>query len=262
MEVVWWQAVRDLVLVEDDIVAQALELIAHAACLTIPGTLNRIRGHAGFCAVLHPGHAVAMGIREAHPRPSREDDDQVVWHHLTVFVSIDDFEGLGEGQEMRVWIRRSDPAHAAQVFAAQNVAGDVPAKQTRLRRGDLRRNLCEIRIRTMLGEMLVPAPRLARAGIKPKRLKCVASLAQAWNAFLATLPGGRRDIHHSPELSVSFANTYQLLFHVLSSVPVRRPEAEARQTALLAVWVVWGGRTTKQKGGLRRPRVIWLSCWG
>lgn len=47
---------------------------------------------------------------------------------LVVFVAIDDIEGLGERQKMRLWIRTGDPAHAVQVVGAENVAGNMPAK--------------------------------------------------------------------------------------------------------------------------------------
>ncbi len=123
-------------LVKDDIVAESLELVAHAAALAVPRAFDGIRGHAGFGSVLHPSHAVAVGIREAHPRPARENEHQVGWYRLVVFVSVHDLEGLGEGQEMRTWIRSSDPAHATEVGGAQDVAGDVPAEEPRLRLGE------------------------------------------------------------------------------------------------------------------------------
>ena len=97
------------------------------------------RGLALFA--VHPGHEVAVGIQEPHPRPRREDDDEVDWDRLVVFVSVDDLEGLGEGQKMYARIGTGNPAHAAQIFAAEDVAGDMPAKQSRLRCSDLRRNL-------------------------------------------------------------------------------------------------------------------------
>ena len=110
---VWQQEAAHLVFVEDDIVAEPLELVTHAAALTVPGTLNGIPGYAGFCAVLHPSHAVTVGIQEAHPRPGREDDHQIDRYRLVVLVSVHDVEGFGEGQEMRISIRSGDPAHGA-----------------------------------------------------------------------------------------------------------------------------------------------------
>src|ERR1035438_9657251 len=151
----------DSVLVEDNIAAQLVELIAHAAALTVPGTLDSILGHADFGAVLHPGHAVVEGIQERHSRPAREDDHQVGWYRLVVFISVDKIESLGECQEMCTWIRSGDPAHAVQVVGAQDVAGNVPTKQPWLGLGDLGRNLREIGIRILLGKVLVPAPRYA-----------------------------------------------------------------------------------------------------
>ncbi len=52
------QGADGLVLVEDDIAAEPVELVAHATTLAVPGTLDGILGHAGFGTVLHPGHAV------------------------------------------------------------------------------------------------------------------------------------------------------------------------------------------------------------
>src|ERR1017187_7807840 len=114
------QGADDSVLVEDDIAAQPVELVAHAAALTVPGTLDGILGHASFGAVLHPGHAVAVGIQEAHPRPRREYEHQVGWYSLAIFKFVDDSEGLGERQEMRAWISHGDPAHAGEVAAVEN----------------------------------------------------------------------------------------------------------------------------------------------
>jgi len=258
---VWQQDAAHLVLVEDDIAAEPLELVALATALAVPRTLDGIPGHAGFRSVLHPRHPVTMRIQEPHPRPGRKDDDQVARDHLVVFVSVDNLERFAERQEMRSRIRRGDPAHAAEVFAVEDVAGDVPAKQPRLRRGDLRRDLCEVRVRMLLGELLVPAPRCAGAGIKPKCLKCVASLAQAWDALRATSPWGCRDIHDAAQLAIAFANAYRLLvFHCYP--PFGREDRGGSRPRSLVTLVVGGWRTTKQKGGLRRPRVIWLGCWG
>ena len=61
-----------LVLVENYIAAQPWQFIAQATGLTVPRTPNGILGYAGFRSVLHPGHAVAVGIVESHPRPSRK----------------------------------------------------------------------------------------------------------------------------------------------------------------------------------------------
>jgi hypothetical protein len=116
------------VLVEHYIAAESRQLITQATSLAVPRTPNGILGYAGFGSVLHPGHAVAAGIVERHPRPSREYDHQVARQRLTLFVAVDDIEGLGERQKMRMWIRIGDPAHAAQVIGAEDVAGDMPAK--------------------------------------------------------------------------------------------------------------------------------------
>jgi hypothetical protein len=132
---------------------------------------------------------------------------------------------------MCTWIRSGDPAHAAEVVAVEYVAGNVPTKQTWLRLGDLCRNLLEVGIRMMLGEKLVPVPRFAGARIEPKGLECVTSLAQTWDVSRTTFPGSHRDIHDLSKLSIPFADAYKLVFHVLSSVRLRRPEA--RQIALL-----------------------------
>ena len=161
------QGAYDSVLVEDDVAAQPVELVAHATALTVAGTLDSILGRAGFGIVLHPGHAVAVRIQEAHPWPARIDEHQVGWYRLVVFVAVDDIEGLGEGQEMCTWIGFGDPAHAVQVFAAKDVAGDVPAEEPRLRLGDCGRDLFEILVRMMLGQILVPPPRCAGRGVEP-----------------------------------------------------------------------------------------------
>ena len=166
------------VFVEDDIAAQPVELVAHATALTVSGTLDGIPGYAGFRPILHPGNSVTtVGIREHHPWPGREYEHQVDWNRLTVFEAVDDLEGLGESQEMCTWIRSGDPAHAAEVVAVEYVAGNVPTKQTRFRRGDPCRNLHEIGIRMILGEKLIPMPRFAGAVVEPIRLEGVATLS-------------------------------------------------------------------------------------
>ena len=111
----------DSVFVEDDIAAQPIVLEALVAARAVPGALDGVLRYAVFGPAPNPGHAVPSGIQEAHPRPRREDEHQVGWYRLVVFVSIDDLEGLGEGQEMCTWIGRGDPAHALQVFAAEDI---------------------------------------------------------------------------------------------------------------------------------------------
>src|ERR1019366_5102569 len=177
-------------LVKDDIVAESLELVAHAAALAVPRTRDGIRGHAGFGTVLHPGHAVALRIQERHSRPRREEDHQVVRYCLAVLVSVDDLEGLGEGQEMRIWMISGDPAHAVQVVAIQDVTGDVKAKETWLRLGNLCRDLREVRFRLVPGYQLIPAPRCAGAGVHANRLVGVTSVARARDALGTTSPRG------------------------------------------------------------------------
>src|SRR5665213_2820548 len=177
------------VLVEDDIAAQPIVLEAQAAAFTVPRTLDGILRYAGFGAVLHPGHAVAMGVQEGHPRPGREDDHQVCCYRLVIFISVDDLEGLGEGQEMRTWIRSRDPAHSAEVVAVEDVTGDMPPEKPWLGLGDLRRNLREIGIRILLGQFLVPAPRCAGARVKPHRFQCIASAARAGDTLNTALSG-------------------------------------------------------------------------
>ena len=177
------------VLVEDDIAAQPIVLEAQATAFTVPRTLDSIRGHAGFGTVLHPGHAVAVRIQERHSRPGREDDHQVGCNRLVVFISVDDLEGLGEGQEMRTWIRSGDLAHSAEVVAVEDVAGDMPPEKPWLGLGDLRRNLREVGIRILLGEVLVPAPRCAGARVKPHRFQCIASAARARDTLNTALSG-------------------------------------------------------------------------
>jgi hypothetical protein len=100
----------------------------------------------------------------------------------------------------------------------------------------------------MLGQKLVPAPRHAGARIKPQRFECVTSIARARDTSNTTSSWSRRDIHHATQFAVSFANAYQLLFHVLSSVRVRRPEA--RQTALPGRGGGLGLADNKAKGRL------------
>ena len=175
--------------------------------------------------------------------------------HAVVRVSVDDVEGLGECKEICAWIRSGDPAHAAEVFAVENVAGNVPTKQTWLCFGDPRRNLREIGIRVMLGEKLVPAPRCAGAGIETKGLECVASLAKTWYGSRTTSTWSCRYVHHLAELSVSSADAYQLLFvfHMLPPCRLRGPGR--RQTALPGrVGVVrLGSLCNKAKGRLWPP---------
>jgi hypothetical protein len=79
-------------------------------------------------------------------------------------------------------------AHAAQVVGAEDVAGDMPAKQTRPVLGNSCRNLPEIGIRMTLGDAFVPPPCIAGGGIKPIGLPCVASFAGARNALRTTCP--------------------------------------------------------------------------
>src|ERR1039458_2703115 len=138
----------------------------------------------------------------------------------------------------------------------------MPAEQPRLGRGDLCRDLFEILVWMMLGEELVPAPCCAGAGIKPQRFECIASIARSGDTFYTTSARDSRNIHHTTQLPISFADAYQLLvFHVLPPFGRGTREAADRPRSLVTL-VVWGRRTTKQKGGSRRPRVIWLSCWG
>ena len=67
------QGIDGSVFVEDDIAAQPIVLEAQATAFTVPRTLDRILGYAGFRTVLHPGHAVAVRIQERHipARPRR-----------------------------------------------------------------------------------------------------------------------------------------------------------------------------------------------
>src|ERR1700722_2263436 len=169
--------------------AQPVVLEADATALTVPRTLDSIRGHAGFGTVLHPGHAVAVRIQERHSRPGREDDHQVGCNRLVVFISVNDLEGLSECEKICAWIRSGDLAHRAEVVAVEDVAGNMPPKKPWLGLGDLRSNLREIGIRILLGEVLVPAPRCAGARVKPHRLQCIASAARAGDTRNAALSG-------------------------------------------------------------------------
>jgi hypothetical protein len=245
-----------LVLVENYIAAQSRQRIAQATGLTVPRTPNGVLGYAAFIPVLHPGHAVTVGIVEDHPRPSREYDHQVARQRLAVLVSVDDIEGLGERQKMRMWISIGDPAHAVQVVGAEDVAGNMPAKQMRLGLGNVCCNLFEVGIRVTPGDALVPAPCLAGARVEPIGLQCVASLAGTRDALRTTFPWRRRDIHHATKFAISFADAYQLIaFPVFFSVWSRRPGTRQIAFPWSCWWVVVGF------GGQQNKRAAFAALW-
>jgi hypothetical protein len=61
-------------LMKDHIYAKAGEFKTHPAVLTTARTQQSVFRDPEFGSILHPGHAVAVGIGELYPRPGREYD--------------------------------------------------------------------------------------------------------------------------------------------------------------------------------------------